>query len=113
MTDNIEVKLTQPSDEYVARTGNEIADPPAIFECMSGDNKGNTRVAYRLEDSARTTRPERFRMITLIFTEHFGNYRIRPDDYINYDWDKGVIDFSSDGVKYRIRAVQPTDTLHG
>jgi hypothetical protein len=117
MADEISVKLLPPSAvEHDELDYNQLTVPNAILECMSGEFKGNTRVIIQVLDSAKM--PEKYRnltsvrMLTVTGYDRSGTYPIAKDDDINYNWNRGVIDFSSHKVKYRIRAIQPTDKLY-
>jgi hypothetical protein len=107
----VDNKLEEPSKEFKKQSRNLIVNPPAILEFMSGDNKGMTRAVYKVTDSKDYGLPAR--KLSVVSTESSGAYYIEDDKDIEYDWKAGEIRFSSNGVDYRIRAVQPNEQLFG
>ena len=92
---------------------NEIV-PPAIFECVSGPDKGKTRVIYSFIDLSIDKKSDNYYpKVYAYFTDSSGSYRLDDKTSVVYDEEEQQISFSSNEVRYIIRPIQDTDRLIG
>lgn len=101
--------LALSSFKQLVETGSYIAEP-AILETETGEFAGSTRVVYSVE-KIMTDNDEGGRQIGISVMTHQGG-KIFPMDSstdLTFDTEAGVGVFSSRGIKYKIRALSPSE----
>lgn len=105
------VKVPQNNPNKGFYYGFDITNEPSVIENLSGPAQGLSRVSLRT--THRESRDADNNLIYIVEADYSLAsyvYILDPGGSLQYDDENGVATFSSKGIQYRIRAIQPEDT---
>ena len=109
----MEIKLKRPSAEAYSNGRNELAEP-AILESVSGVYRGRNTIITSFIDFSKSPNTDLYngeKIVLAVGPSSQGYRTLDEGTSVEYDYDKGVISFSSNQSRYIIRAIQKDDML--
>jgi hypothetical protein len=103
-------RLVKSDPEVYKRTGNYIVGP-AILENMNGEVVGGLRVIYTLSKSPIDVEGDGKLSLEVScgLYDRVTSFILDPRTDLTIDWANNVGQFSSRGIKYKIRPILPED----